>query len=220
MLHFEWEWMLRIICAALIGGVVGFERHNRSKEAGLRTHMIVAVASALLMIVSKYGFVDVPNADTARLAAQVISGIGFLGAGIIFIRNDSVLGLTTAAGVWAIAAVGLALGAGFYVLGIATGILIVIIQIIVRRLFDYSTPRTSMRLGIEMNEATSSESIKEVSRALRRLELIHSDNRITHKGEEGGIKLVTDAVTMKDVDPDAVITELEKISGVRKVEFM
>ena len=220
MLDFEWEWLLRIVCAALIGGVVGYERHNRSKEAGLRTHMIVAMASALLMIVSKYGFVDVQVSDPARIAAQVVSGIGFLGAGIIFIRNDSVLGLTTAAGIWATAAVGMALGAGFYVLGIATGVLIVIIQIIIRVVFDYTTPRTSIRISIDMEAAQSGTAIHDLSRTLKKLELIQSDNKISHADEGARVQLVTNVVTMKEIDPATVLADIAAIPGVIKVEFL
>ncbi|HBE87024.1 MAG TPA: magnesium transporter MgtC, partial [Lachnoclostridium sp.] len=108
------EYMLRIITAGLLGFLIGSERKNRNKSAGIRTHAIVAIGSALMMVVSKYGFPDIPTSDGARIAAQVVSGIGFLGAGVIFVRNNLVNGLTTAAGIWATAGVGLALGAGQY----------------------------------------------------------------------------------------------------------
>lgn len=127
------EYMLRMVIAALCGGIIGFERSRRRKEAGLRTHIIVAVGSALLMIVSKYGFLDVleipgMRADASRVASNVITGISFLGAGVIFVRDASIKGLTTAAGLWAMAGVGLAVGAGMYAVGIFATILIMVIQ--------------------------------------------------------------------------------------------
>lgn len=130
----ELEYMLRMVIAAICGGIIGYERSRRRKEAGLRTHIIVAVGSALLMIVSKYGFVDVleipgMRADASRVASNVITGISFLGAGVIFVRDASIKGLTTAAGLWSMAGVGLAIGAGMYVVGIFATVLIMVIQI-------------------------------------------------------------------------------------------
>ena len=115
----ELEYMLRIAIAALCGGIIGFERSRMRKEAGLRTHIIVAVGAALLMVVSKYGFTDILDTpgirvDGSRVAANVITGISFLGAGVIFVRDVSIKGLTTAAGLWSMAGVGLAIGAGMY----------------------------------------------------------------------------------------------------------
>lgn len=129
----------RIILAGLCGFLLGIERSRRFKEAGVRTHMIVCCAATLMMIISKYAFSDpiVVNgeviigakmADPARIAAQVISGISFLGAGMIFKNGGSVTGLTTAAGIWATAGIGLALGSGMYFVGIICTILITIIQ--------------------------------------------------------------------------------------------
>lgn len=128
------EYMLRMVIAALCGGIIGYERSRRRKEAGLRTHIIVAVGSALLMIVSKYGFIDVleipgMRADASRVASNVITGISFLGAGVIFVRDASIKGLTTAAGLWSMAGVGLAIGAGMYSVGIFATVLIMVIQI-------------------------------------------------------------------------------------------
>lgn len=128
------EYMLRMVIAALCGGIIGYERSRRRKEAGLRTHIIVAVGSALLMLVSKYGFMDVleipgMRADASRVASNVITGISFLGAGVIFVRDASIRGLTTAAGLWAMAGVGLAIGAGMYSVGIFATVLIMLIQI-------------------------------------------------------------------------------------------
>ena len=128
------DWFFRICLAAACGGLIGFERDRRYKEAGVRTHMLVCLASALMMITSKYGFadlVDLPGygIDPSRVAAQIISGIGFLGAGLIFVRNQSVSGLTTAAGIWATAGLGMAFGSGQIRIGVLSTVLILTIQI-------------------------------------------------------------------------------------------
>ena len=122
------EYILRIVVASICGCIIGYERKNRNKEAGMKTHAIVALGSALIMVVSKYGFSDVAQPDASRIAAQVVSGIGLLGAGIIFIRNNIVSGLTTAAGIWTTSGIGLCVGAGNYFVGIVSTILILALQ--------------------------------------------------------------------------------------------
>ena len=133
----QFEYLLRIVLAALCGAFVGFERAKRQKEAGLRTHVIVAMASALAGIVSKYGYMDViamgMNAEASRIASNVLTGIGFLGAGIIFVKGGSVKGLTTAAGVWATSIVGLAIGSGMYIVGVGCTLLLITLQIVLHR---------------------------------------------------------------------------------------
>lgn len=108
------EITLRLVVALLLGGAVGIEREWRSKDAGFRTHFLVAVGSALFCVVSQYGF-DMQVKDSSRVAAQVVSGIGFLGAGTIIFQKNVIRGLTTAAGLWVTAAIGLACGSGMYV---------------------------------------------------------------------------------------------------------
>ena len=128
------EHLLRIVLAALCGGAVGFERERRFKSAGIRTHLIVALSAALMTVLSKHGFTDVVGSgvtvDASRIAAGVVSAIGFLGAGVIFFRKDAVSGVTTAAGLWATVGIGIALGAGRYFVGCAVTGLIVLIQVV------------------------------------------------------------------------------------------
>ncbi len=125
------ELILRIMLAALLGGMIGLEREYRSKEAGFRTHFLVALGSALFMIVSAYGFSEVAMTeahrwDVSRIAAQVVSGIGFIGAGIIIFRKSEnvVSGLTTASDLWVVSAIGLACGGGMYLLAVASTVLV------------------------------------------------------------------------------------------------
>lgn len=127
------ELFLRVIVASVLGYMIGYERKNRDKSAGMRTHAIVALGAALMMVVSKYGFYDVEKVDSSRVAAQIVSGVGFLGAGVIFVRNNTVSGLTTAAGLWTTAGMGMAVGAGKYGIGVCAGILVVAIQEILHR---------------------------------------------------------------------------------------
>lgn len=123
-----WEFTLRLSVAFILGAIIGFDRTYRAKDAGYRTHILVSIGSALIMIISQYGFEDLVGIDTtrydpARIAAQVVSGIGFIGAGTIILQKHIVRGLTTAAGLWATAGIGLAVGCGMYALGIVTAIL-------------------------------------------------------------------------------------------------
>jgi putative Mg2+ transporter-C (MgtC) family protein len=127
----NFELVSRLVLAAALGSVIGFERERLSWAAGLRTHMLVCVGSALIMIVSAYGFAAVLGEhvvlDPSRMAAQVVSGIGFLGAGSILLRGEIVRGLTTAASLWSVAAIGLAVGGGLYTASIASTVIILII---------------------------------------------------------------------------------------------
>ena len=132
------EYLLRIFVAMILGMIIGNERKNRNKAAGLRTHAMVALGSALIMVVSKYGFSDSVQGDGARLAAQVVSGVGFLGAGMIFVRNKAVSGLTTAAGIWTTAGIGMTVGAGMYGIGILSAVTIVIMQNITHKIPAFS----------------------------------------------------------------------------------
>ncbi|GGC17755.1 hypothetical protein GCM10011386_07080 [Parapedobacter defluvii] len=134
----EWkEIALRLSLAALFGAIIGFERERKNWAAGLRTHMLVSVGSSLVMMVSAYGFTDVLGSenvtlDPSRVAAQVISGIGFIGAGtILFLKQGVIRGLTTAAGLWTVAAIGLATGGGMYfAASVATAMAIVILWVL------------------------------------------------------------------------------------------
>src|SRR6478672_3626260 len=130
--------ILRLLIAVVLGGLVGIERQRYDWAAGLRTHMLVCLGSTLMMIVSAFGFSDIlgtpnVNLDPSRIAAQVVSGIGFLGAGtIIFLKREVIKGLTTAAGLWTVAGVGLAVGSGLYIAAGVTTVLVLIILAIVK----------------------------------------------------------------------------------------
>ncbi|MCR5267344.1 MAG: MgtC/SapB family protein [Lachnospiraceae bacterium] len=141
------EFCCRILAAAIVGGIIGFERSHRFKEAGFRTHVIVCSTTAILMILSKYGFADLKGvgdtffagsrgADSARIAAQAVSGISFLCAGVIFKTGSNVRGLTTAAGLWLTANLGLVFGAGLYVIGGFALLLLFVLQFFITHVFN------------------------------------------------------------------------------------
>ena len=125
------QFIIRLAVAGLLGALIGLDREYRAKEAGTRTHFLVSLGSALIIIVSQWGFGDVVGhpgigLDPSRVAAQVVSGIGFIGAGTIMMQKQFVRGLTTAAGLWATAGIGLAIGGGLYTVGIAATLLTLI----------------------------------------------------------------------------------------------
>ena len=145
------EFLIRLLLSAALGALVGLERSKRRKEAGIRTHCIIACTSALFMIVSKYAFLDcvtldgLRGADPARIAAQVVSGISFLGAGVIFKNGNSIRGLTTAA-------IGMAVGAGMYWLGLFEAAVLVAIQIILHRFPVGADALTTQELLVELED--------------------------------------------------------------------
>ncbi len=165
-------YFLALVTATVCGAAIGVERTLRQKEAGIRTHIIVAMGSALIMIVSKYGFFDIVNMqgiegninlDGARLAAQVVTGISFLGAGII-VYKGTVKGLTTAAGVWTTAGIGLAAGAGMYGIAVYATLIILVVQIVIHRILPVENTSTT---SLSMKLVDSPESIEIITETLK-----------------------------------------------------
>lgn len=133
--------IIRMLISCILGIAIGFERNNRAKEAGVRTHCIVACASAMMMIISKYGFEDLLEFETAadvrldpsRMAQGIVTGVGFIGAGIIYVQRSNIRGLTTAAGLWATSGIGMAIGGGMYVIGISGTMIILAAQLLLHK---------------------------------------------------------------------------------------
>ena len=161
------EYLIRVVLACLCGLVIGYERSIRQKEAGLRTHIILCMGCAVMTIVSKYGFLDTKqlglNVDGTRVAANIITGIGFLGAGVIFVRGGTVRGLTTAAGIWTTSGIGLAIGSGMYTIGIACTVILILVQLLIHKLF----PSLETLITIELNIKTKNN--KEVVERIKNL---------------------------------------------------
>ncbi|AJY73835.1 MgtC/SapB family protein [Paenibacillus beijingensis] len=157
----EWEILLRMVLALVLGGLIGFEREQSNHAAGLRTNALVCLGSCLLMLLSEHGFaefVNEPNVrlDPARLAAQVITGIGFLGAGTILFTGKSITGLTTAASLWVVSAIGLAVGAGFLFAAASATIMVLLILWFLNKLEKkYIAGKKEHHLSIVADERTT-----------------------------------------------------------------
>lgn len=152
---------LRLLLSLALGFAIGFERKMRFKEAGIRTHTIVCLGSCLYMLISIFAF---DQADTSRVAAQIVSGIGFIGAGMIFYHKEVVHGLTTAAGIWATAAIGMAAGAGWYIISVIATTLIILIQCIMHLNFKVFHSRKFVKVNIVFKDedGTIAEKVKEL----------------------------------------------------------
>lgn len=206
-------WILRIVLATLCGCLIGYERSSRSKEAGIRTHAIVCLGSALMLIVSKYGFADASNADTSRVAAQIVSGVGFLGAGVIFVKHGTVSGLTTAAGMWATSGVGMCIGTGLYDVGILTTILIIGLQTLLHKSIFLKISQNVQSIQLEMNYQDN---------ALKDIQDVFHKNGITihemkiEKLNNWTMYLEIEIAVSKNFDKEKLLYELVNKSYVQK----
>jgi putative Mg2+ transporter-C (MgtC) family protein len=217
------ELITRLGLAALLGGAIGFERERLSWAAGLRTHMLVSVGACLFMIVSSYGFMDVldhehVSLDPSRVAAQVVSGIGFLGAGSILLRGEIVRGLTTAASLWTVAAVGLATGGGLYLAAVAATIIILIILAGIKpleRWYFSSRQRREVMISAERGRLTLHVLEKELGPVTGRI----STFIVQQQGEGSTMDDVLIAFSrMSENDFQALIDKLQRIPGVVKLD--
>lgn len=203
-------YILRIVLASVCGLFIGLERKNRSKEAGMRTHCIVACASALMMILSKYAYMDMMGlygdfvkVDPSRIASGVVSGIGFLGAGMIFVHKKTITGLTTAAGIWATSGVGMAIGAGLYAVGIAATIIIIIVQVILHI-------RISLHRGSNIKKlAVTDVDVKDFQASICTLmeeRKVRINNVTAEKDSETGLKSYTFTLELPpEINEDNII---------------
>lgn len=215
------EFLLRLVVAAICGSLIGYERNNRLKEAGVRTHMIVALGAALLMIVSKYGFADVIQLngyalDPSRVAAQIVSGIGFLGAGMIFVKKQAISGLTTAAGVWATAGIGMAIGANLYFVGIAATILVLLVQILLHKNFKWLPVPRAEELTIECTESSDAIAFIQDKLAVNQIEIINL--KINRQG--GGLLEVELYVKLPPkYEPAGLMDLFKENSHIQSIEY-
>lgn len=191
-----YEFVLRLFVAAMLGGVIGLEREYRAKEAGFRTHFLVALGSGLFMILSQFGFNNVlsnyeqVSLDPSRIASQVVTGIGFIGAGTIIFQKHVVRGLTTAAGLWVTSAIGMTAGAGMYVLSIATTVLVLLcLEALYFILQHFGTRNITVTFS-----TPKEESIQLVLQRLRAKEVIIDSYEMKRKDTSSGYYYV---VTME-----------------------
>lgn len=214
---FHNEWIIRILIATLCGSIIGYERRNRNKEAGIRTHAIISLGSALIMVVSKYGFSDVQGYDAARMAAQIVSGVGFLGAGVIFVKHGTVSGLTTAAGMWATSGVGSCVGAGLYDIGILTTIAIVGLQFLFHmNIFHrFTTQGQIFQIQIEKNDNALIDALY----TMKKYGIIIQSMKV----EKLNTKLMTieiDGVTLTTYKKEELLKAMMKKEYVKKLSYV
>ncbi len=205
------EYLLRIFTAMILGMLIGNERKNRMKSAGMRTHALVALGSALVMVVSKYGFSDTVQGDGARLAAQVVSGVGFLGAGMIYVRHNLVSGLTTAAGVWTTAGIGLAIGSGMYLIGICSAVMLLIMQNLSHKLPFFSNLAASVLIRITIQKKPNA--VKDIENLLKGLNVEILNVQI-QKTQKDKIMLEFDVIYPKTLDQSVLFSILAESDDV------
>lgn len=214
------EFLIRLLLSAALGALVGLERSKRQKEAGVRTHCIIACTSALFMILSKYAFVDTAigadglrGADPARIAAQVVSGISFLGAGVIFKNGNSIRGLTTAAGMWGTAAIGMAVGAGMYWLGLIEAAILVAIQIILHRFPVGADALTTQEILVEMEDTPELQAKFDALLQAHNGQVVES----SLSRDEGYLRMEITVRLEPPITHDEALAFMKDNSGVRKV---
>ncbi len=192
--QFSWlqmgDFFLRLVLACVCGAAIGFERSRRFKGAGIRTHIIVCCGAALMIIISKYGFADLTGlagetfngtrgADPARIAAQVVSGISFLGAGVIFKNKGAVKGLTTAAGIWVTAGIGLAIGSGMIILGIFSTVLISALQVVMHKFKIGADSYNAYQIQFEVEDTADFRAL--FDEQMKKWDATATDSRLDHR---------------------------------------
>jgi putative Mg2+ transporter-C (MgtC) family protein len=206
-----WEALLRLSVACALGAAIGFEREIRDREAGIRTHLLVSLGSALFTIVSAYGFHaflvsgdNIVRTDPTRIAAQIVTGIGFLGAGAIIREGLSIRGLTTAATLWVVAAIGMACGAGYYWPAAAATVLTILalwpLRILAYRLIEQIRPEEN-RLTVELKEGEP---------LTRLLALVHNVRHIE----------VTDEIDRRIVQLESPDADEELVARLSDADFV
>jgi len=219
------EILLRLAAAAALGSLVGFERERLLWAAGIRTHMLVCVGSCLIMIVSAYGFAGVLGQehtvlDPSRVAAQVVSGIGFLGAGSILARGEIIKGLTTAASIWTVAAIGLAIGGGLYFAGAASTILILIILAGVKPLeeaYRAHNQTAYFKITAERGALTPEELRQTLSLRVSQIKRFVVENR---SGDEGNEEILVLLNKVSSHDIADFKARLADVPTIRRVDLL
>ncbi len=217
--------ILRLLIAAVLGGAVGIDRQRYEWAAGLRTHMLVCLGSALIMIVSAYGFTEVQQADhisldPSRIAAQVVSGIGFLGAGtILFLKHEVVKGLTTAAGLWTVAGIGLAVGGGLYLAAVITTVLVLIILIAIKpykKRFIVERRQTEIQLKLDRQQV----SLTSLENMLDTKKIMYNHIKLNNTKEDNiyAVEIRFNKSVSNNMILDFV-ESLNNLNGIKEVEF-
>lgn len=217
------DWLLRIVVAVICGAIIGYERTIQRKSAGVRTHIVVAMASALFMIVSKYGFADLLNMhgialDPSRIAAQIVTGISFIGAGTILVRREQISGLTTAAGVWAVAAIGMAVGAGMYAIGILTTIFLFFVQMIFHDDTLINKITVHVRFNIQIKAVNKPHILPQIKEELEENQVENISVKILDVSDEK-IVFNVDGIINNKKDENDIIMALRKYPDITRISY-
>ena len=220
LLNFDYWLLLRLVVAVILGGVIGLERTGTKHEAGLRTHMILCLGAALIMVISEcmakeYG---IPN-EVMRMGAQIISGVGFLGAGSIIVTGNKVRGITTAAGLWTTACVGIAVGAGYYVIAVAAVALMLFAMVLMHSVSQsVAGTKHIYRIRVSIND---SDEIANVLNTLADHRIKTKGVRFQHEHETDTTELVLDILPPKKISPDEIalqFTNFGKVTEFKEVK--
>jgi len=207
------EIVLKILLAAALGGIIGMERELSHKEAGLRTNILIAIGSTLLTILSFKIAATAPGADPARLTAQIISGIGFLGAGAIIQARFAIHGLTTAATIWTVAAIGIAVGSGFYLTAFSVAIFVVIILTVFKYVVAYLEKQKQVTVYLISTEERASLLV-DFRRVLTELNIKYTSARLNRKGSGYEFEIILNTSENKNRE---FIEKVMLLQGVKEV---
>ena len=214
--------VIRLLLAFLMGSLIGLERELNSRPAGFRTNILVSVGSALMMIVSIKLFLSFPDSagqiDPGRIAAQVVSGIGFLGAGTIIREEFSVKGLTTAASMWALAGIGLALGAGFYMSGILTTAIVIVTLTVLNKLEDsFYSKESNWRVQVKVFDQPGF--LSKVGEEFNKSGIMIRNLDINPCYEEARVIIELEVKGFKNMEKNQLVTQLAQLEEVEELEI-
>ena len=214
-----WGAMIRMMIAVICGGIIGIEREHKRRPAGFRTHILICLGASMTMLTSQYIYLGLGLfTDLARLGAQVIAGIGFIGAGTIIVtKRRQVKGLTTAAGLWTSAIVGLAVGAGYVEAALITTVLVIVIELVLSR-FEYFIMSTARVINLYV-EYRDNETLAQISEYMRSHKVNVIDLQITRSGAESKHPCAILSLELpRNLSHDRVMTALTNLAGVHSVE--
>ncbi|SHE10921.1 putative Mg(2+) transport ATPase [Chlamydia abortus] len=216
--------LLRLTVAGICGALIGDERKNRMKDAGIRTHFMVSVGAALMILVSKYGFQDQIgwdnlSLDPSRIAAQVVSGVSFLGAGMIFLQRQTVKSLTTAAGIWATSGIGMAIGAGLYWIGISVTVLILIAQVLLHGRFNWLEGPKTEQLVVRMEDQPGAVEALQRILADKSIAILNFQAEKWSKKEDPVIELEMVVRLPSHLTLQQLMTLIQEVNEVRTVSM-
>lgn len=216
------ECLLRIIISGICGIVIGVERSRRQKDAGIRTHAIMAMGAALAMIVSKYGFMDMPalenmRSDGSRIASNILTSVGFLGAGVIFTKGGAIKGLTTAAGIWTMAGIGMTIGAGMYTIGIMATVIILAVQVMFHAWMPSSEAMSTHELKIVMKYTDTG--LSGLINYLESKKITVIETNIRKDDEEGTVKITLAVRMAKGTDFADTLNIIDKIPEIQSIRI-